>query len=148
MKTNCDWRRLGRHRNQGSNTSIAFRDTFAGLKSDTAGIVRLGRFDNLQAKFGQPAAWTYSKYPADNRSLMWLGHDVRVSNSVGFNSLNYSGFSVAASYFGDCGGTAPGFNTPTIGTANTLFNTNEGFSIAGKVYDVGSISRYCSLSNY
>ena len=139
---------LGGTENPGSNTSIAFRDTFAGLKSDTAGTVRLGRFDTPY-KLATRGMDMFHNTLADNRSLMGLGHDVRASNSVGFNSLNYSGFSAAASYFGDQGGTAPGFNTPTIGTANTLFNTNEGFSIAG-MYDAGpyhATAAYQTISN-
>ncbi|MEQ1582772.1 MAG: porin [Candidatus Nitrotoga sp.] len=139
---------LGGTENPGSNTSIAFRDTFAGLKSDTAGTVRLGRFDTPY-KLATRGMDMFHNTLADNRSLMGLGHDVRASNSVGFNSLNYSGFSAAASYFGDQGGTAPGFNTPTSGTANTLFNTNEGFSIAG-MYDAGpyhATAAYQTISN-
>ncbi|MDO8369276.1 MAG: porin [Candidatus Nitrotoga sp.] len=139
---------LGGTENPGSDTRIAFRDTFAGLKSDTAGTVRLGRFDTPY-KLATRGMDMFHNTIADNRALMGLGHDVRASNSVGFNSLNYSGFSAAASYFGDQGGTAPGFNTPTLGTANTLFNTNEGFSVAG-MYNTGPFygtAAYQSISN-
>ncbi len=139
---------LGGTENPGSGTAVAFRDTFAGLKSDTAGTVRLGRFDTPY-KLATRGMDMFHNTIADNRSLMGLGHDVRASNSVGFNSLNYSGFSAAASYFGDQGGTAPGFNTPTVGTLNSLFNTNEGMSVAG-MYNAGPYSAtvaYQSISN-
>jgi predicted porin len=134
--------------NPNSQTGLAFRDTFAGLKSDTAGTVRLGRFDTPY-KLATRGMDMFHNTIADNRSLMGLGHDVRVSNSVGFNSLNYSGFSAAASYFGDQGGTAPGVLTPASGTLNSVFNTNEGFSVAG-MYNVGPYSAtvaYQSVSN-
>ena len=136
---------LGGTENPGSGTAVAFRDTFAGLKSDTMGTVRLGRFDTPY-KLATRGMDMFHNTIADNRSLMGLGHDVRASNSVGFNSLNYSGFSVAASYFGDQGGTAPGFNT---GMGNTLFNTNEGISLAG-MYNTGpyhATIAYQSISN-
>lgn len=139
---------LGGTENPGSQTELAFRDTFAGLKSDRAGTVRLGRFDTPY-KMATRRMDPFHNTVADNRSLMGLGHDVRASNSVGYNSLSYSGFSAAASYFGDQGGTAPGFNTPVNGTLNTLNNTNEGFSVAG-MYDAGPIfatAAYQSISN-
>ncbi|CAH1904031.1 Outer membrane protein (Porin) [Candidatus Nitrotoga sp. HW29] len=139
---------LGGTENPGSQTQIAFRDTFAGLKFDQAGTVRLGRFDTPY-KLATRGMDMFHNTLADNRSLMGIGHDVRASNSVGFNSLNYAGFSVAASYFGDQGGTAPGFNTPVNGTLNSLINTNEGYSIAG-MYNAGPFygtAAYQSVSN-
>ena len=134
--------------NISGQTGIAFRDTFAGLKSDTAGTVRLGRFDTPY-KLATRGMDMFHNTIADNRSLMGLGHDFRANNSVGFNSLNYSGFSAAASYFGDQGGTAPGSSTPTLGTINSLTNTNEGYSVAGR-YDAGpyhATAAYQSISN-
>jgi predicted porin len=139
---------LGGTENPGSQTAVAFRDTFAGLKSDTMGTVRLGRFDTPY-KLATRGMDMFHNTIADNRSLMGLGHDVRASNSVGFNSLSYSGFSAAASYFGDQGGTAPGFNTPTVGSLNSLNNTNEGISVAG-MYNAGpyhATVAYQSISN-
>lgn len=139
---------LGGTENPGSQTQLAFRDTFAGLKSSSLGTLRLGRFDTPY-KMATRGMDMFHNTIADNRSLMGLGHDVRASNSVGYNSLNYAGFSVAAQYFGDQGGTAPGFNTPVFGTANTLFNTNEGVSVAA-MYDSGpfyATAAYQSVSN-
>ena len=137
---------LGETSNPNSQTAIAFRDTFAGLKSDTAGTVRLGRFDTPY-KLATRGMDMFHNTIADNRALMGIGHDVRVSNSVGFNSLNYSGFSAAASYFGDQGGTAPFTASPTA--FNTANHTNEGFSVAG-MYNAGpyyATAAYQSVSN-
>ena len=137
---------LGGTSNPNSQTAIAFRDTFAGLKSDTAGTVRLGRFDTPY-KLATRGMDMFHNTIADNRALMGIGHDVRVSNSVGFNSLNYSGFSAAASYFGDQGGTAPFTATPAA--YNTANHTNEGFSVAG-MYNAGpyyATAAYQSVSN-
>lgn len=140
---------LGGTESPGSDSRIAFRDTFAGLKSDMAGTVKLGRFDTPY-KLATRGMDMFHNTIADNRSLMGLGHDVRTNNAVGFNSLNYSGFSAAGSYFGDQGGTAPGFNSPnTVNPGNSLFHTNEGVSLAA-MYDAGPIYAtvaYQSISN-
>ena len=112
----------------GSDTRLAFRDTFAGLKFDQAGTVRLGRFDTPY-KVATRDMDMFQNTIADNRSLMGIGHDVRTNNTVGFNTLNYSGFSLAGSYFGDQGGTAPGKNT-FLSPNNSLNHTNEGASLA------------------
>jgi predicted porin len=131
-----------------ANTGLAIRDTFAGLKSDTAGTVRLGRFDTPY-KLATRGMDMFHNTIADNRSLMGLGHDVRTSNTVGYNSLNYSGFSAAASYFGDQGGTAPGNFTPSTCCSNTANQTNEGYSVAG-MYNAGpyyATAAYQSMSN-
>ncbi len=114
--------------NPGSDTRLAFRDTFAGLKFDQAGTVRLGRFDTPY-KVSTRDMDMFQNTIADNRSLMGIGHDVRTNNTVGFNTLNYSGFSLAGSYFGDQGGTAPGKNQ-NLGPNNSLNHTNEGASVA------------------
>lgn len=130
-----------------AGTGLAVRDTFVGLKSDSAGTVRLGRFDTPY-KLATRGMDLFINTIADNRSLMGIGHDVRVSNSVGFNSLNYSGFSVAASYFGDQGGTAPSALSGTSPYATPL-NTNEGYSVAG-TYNAGpyyATAAYQSVSN-
>ena len=112
----------------GSDSRLAFRDTFAGLKFDQAGTLRLGRFATpYQVSTRNMDMFQYTI--ADNRSLMGIGHDVRTSNSVGFNTLNYSGFSLAGSYFGDQGGTAPGKNS-FLSPNNGLNHTNEGASLA------------------
>lgn len=131
-------------------TGLAVRDTFVGLKSDSAGTVRLGRFDTPY-KSATRGMDLFINTIADNRSLMGIGHDVRVSNSVGFNSLNYSGFSVAASYFGDQGGVAPGSLTGLSSASPYVspLNTNEGFSVAG-TYNAGpfyATAAYQSMSN-
>lgn len=114
--------------NPGSDSRLAWRDTFAGLKFDQAGTVRLGRFDTPY-KLSTRNMDMFHNTIADNRSLMGIGHDVRTSNTVGFNTLNYSGFSLAGSYFGDQGGTAPGKNS-FLSPNNSLNHTNEGGSIA------------------
>ncbi len=132
-----------------AGTGLAVRDTFVGLKSDGFGTVRLGRFDTPY-KLATRGMDLFINTIADNRSLMGIGHDVRVSNSVGFNSLNYSGFSVAASYFGDQGGVAPGYlgnNVPSL--SNSPVQTNEGYSVAG-TYSAGpyyATAAYQSISN-
>ncbi len=119
---------LGGVDNPGSDSRLAFRDTFAGLKFDQAGTVRLGRFATpYQVSTRNMDMFQYTI--ADNRSLMGIGHDVRTNNSVGFNTLNYGGFSLAGSYFGDQGGTAPGKNS-FLSPSNSLNHTNEGASIA------------------
>jgi len=119
---------LGGVDNPGSDTRLAFRDTFAGLKFDQAGTVRLGRFATpYQVSTRNMDMFQYTI--ADNRSLMGIGHDVRTNNSVGFNTLNYGGFSLAGSYFGDQGGTAPGKNS-FLSPNNSLNHTNEGASLA------------------
>lgn len=133
---------LGGTESPGSDSRLAFRDTFAGLKSDMAGTARLGRFDTPY-KLATRRMDMFHNTLADNRSLMGIGHDVRTSNTVGFNSLNYSGFSVAGSYFGDQGGTAPGYLSSALSPANTLFHTNEGASLAA-MYDAGPI--YATLA--
>ena len=138
----------------GSDSRLAFRDTFAGLKFDQAGTVRLGRFDTPY-KLSTRNMDMFQNTIADNRSLMGIGHDVRTNNTVGFNTLNYSGFSLAGSYFGDQGGTAPGKNTPLnpglLGPNNGLNQTNEGASLAAMYGNdqtpfYGSLA-YQSMSN-
>lgn len=135
--------------NPRSGTAIATRDTFAGLKSDTAGTIRLGRFDTPY-KLATRSMDMFANTIADNRSLMGIGHDARTNNTVGFNSLNYSGFSVAGSYFGDQGGTAPGSLSPAgLNPGNSIFHTNEGASVAA-MYEAGPIYAtlaYQSMSN-
>jgi len=139
----------GGTQNARSATRLAQRDTFAGLKSDTAGTLRLGRFDTPY-KLATRGMDMFHNTIADNRSLMGNGHDARTSNTVGFNSLNYSGFSVAGSYFGDQGGTAPGQNSPAgLNPGNSINHTNEGASVAA-MYDAGPIYAtvaYQSMSN-
>jgi predicted porin len=127
----------------GSDTRIAFRDTFAGLKYDQAGTVRLGRFDTPY-KLSTRDMDMFQNTIADNRSLMGIGHDVRTSNTVGFNTLNYSGFSLAGSYFGDQGGTAPGKNS-FMSPNNSLNHTNEGGSLAA-MYGNGQTPFYGALA--
>lgn len=118
--------------NPGSQTGLAFRDTFAGLKGEQWGSVRLGRIDTPY-KLATRRMDMFHNTIADNRSLMGIGHDIRTNNTVNFTTLNYSGFSAAASYFGDQQGTAPESRT---GFYNTTNNTNEGYSIAG-MFDSG-----------
>lgn len=133
--------------NSFAGTGLAVRDTFVGLKSDSAGTVRLGRFDTPY-KLATRGMDLFINTIADNRSLMGIGHDVRVSNSIGFNSLNYSGFSLAASYFGDQGGVAPGVMSGSSPYASPT-NTNEGYSVAG-TYNAGpfyATAAYQSMSN-
>ncbi len=133
--------------NSYAGTGLAVRDTFVGLKSDSAGTVRLGRFDTPY-KLATRGMDLFINTIADNRSLMGIGHDVRVSNSVGFNSLNYSGFSLAASYFGDQGGVAPGNGNAATALANPI-HTNEGYSVAG-TYNAGpyyATAAFQSMSN-
>lgn len=143
----------GGTQNDRSSTAVAQRDTFAGLKSDIAGTVRLGRFDTPY-KLATRSMDVFHNTIADNRSLMGIGHDVRTSNTVGFNSLDYNGFSVSGSYFGDQGGTSepgPNFNTFSNpkNRGNSYDYTNEGVSVAGmyKAGPIDAIAAYQTQSN-
>lgn len=122
----------GPYDNPGSQTGLAFRDTFAGLKGEQWGSVRLGRIDTPY-KLATRRMDMFHNTIADNRSLMGIGHDIRTNNTVNYSSLNYSGFNFAASYFGDQQGTAP---QSTTGFYNSINNTNEGYSLAG-MFDSG-----------
>jgi len=131
--------------NPGSQTGVGFRDTFAGLKGDTWGSVRLGRIDTPY-KLATRRMDMFHNTIADNRSLMGIGHDIRTNNTISYTSANYSGFNLGASYFGDQQGTAPQSQT---GFYNSINNTNEGFSVAG-TFDSGpflATAAYQSNSN-
>lgn len=135
----------GPYENPGSQTGLGFRDTFAGLKGSQWGSLRLGRMDTPY-KLSTRGMDMFHNTIADNRALMGIGHDVRTNNTINFTTANYSGFSAAASYYGDQQGTAP---QGTTGWYNSINNTNEGFSVAG-MFDSGpfyATAAYQSNSN-
>ena len=137
----------GPYDNPGSQTGLGFRDTFAGLKGEQWGSLRLGRMDTPY-KLATRRMDMFHNTIADNRSLMGIGHDVRTNNTIDYTSAGYSGFKLAASYFGDQQGTAPQSTSSFFGM-NTINNTNEGYSIAG-MFDSGpfyATAAYQSNSN-
>ncbi|MBD1575884.1 porin [Vibrio sp. S11_S32] len=104
---NTDW-------GQGGNPGgvLGFRDTFVGLQGDSWGKVRFGR---MLTPMYEIIDWPFSN-PGLGSVFDWGGVQAtydRQSNQVRYDSLNYGGFSFAASVGRDTGGSAFGGGNAT-----------------------------------
>ena len=73
------------------------RIAFAGLKMDAAGTLALGK-QYTPYRQSTRGLDLFADGIADNRSLMGMGHDTALTDTIAFNSASMSGFSVAAAY--------------------------------------------------
>lgn len=116
--------------NSGTTQGLATRNTFAGLASDSWGQVVLGRNDTPY-KTSTRGLDVFMDHQGDNRNLMGTGKagfDVRLTDTIRYDSPNVSGFKAAVSY------TASGEN-------NTLDSDQRGkvWSVSGN-YATGPFS--------
>lgn len=129
--------------NTGStNNTLAGRNSFLGLKSDSMGTVLMGRHDTPY-KIATRKLDLFADSFGDNRALMGGGttagggvggaaHDARLTNVLAYISPSMSGFTVAAAY-------AAGGETATVATNSVK---GAAWSLAG-MYDAGPL--YLSL---
>ena len=77
-----------------SGTLLATRETFAGVKGDSWGAVKLGRLDTPY-KISTRGLDLFADGIADNRSIMGGGNDARTTDTIAYVSPSMSGFSAA-----------------------------------------------------
>ena len=78
----------------GGTSTLAGRETFAGLKGDSWGAVKLGRLDTPY-KISTRGLDLFADGIADNRSIMGGGNDARTTDTIAYVSPSMSGFSAA-----------------------------------------------------
>ena len=108
-----------------TGNTLATRNTYLGLKSDSMGTLKAGKHDTPY-KMATRNLDVFKETSADNRSLMGGGHDARLSNILLYTSPSMGGFSVAAA-------TVFGAESATSGDTK-----GSAFSVAG-MFDMGGI---------
>ena len=105
----------------GTGSTLAGRNSFGGLKSDSAGALTFGYHDTPY-KAATRGLDVFGGGIADNRSLMGQGgvtqQDRRVKNSINYMSPAMSGFSISANY--SAGGEDAAASTDTKGKVTSI----------------------------
>ena len=122
----------------GKNT-LATRNSFLGLKSDSMGTVLMGTHDTPY-KLSTRHMDVFGDGIGDNRALMGKNHDSRLGNVIAYVSPSMSGFSAAVAYVA---GAELSAEKASAGTINTK---GDAFSLA-VMYDVDALKVHFGYQN-